>query len=73
MAAAGHVFRAIVVLGVVRDVARALAVGAGLGRRAQVEAEAGEEFARIDHVLGGLGERHDLGLAGGQGLLRLRK
>ena len=58
-----HVLHAVVVLRVVRDVARALRVGRE-GRRSGLGlAEAARKLAQVDHVLGRLGECDDLRLA----------
>ena len=56
----------VVVLGVVGNIARTLAVGSK-GRRARLgRADACDELAQVHDVLGGLRERDDLGLTCGE-------
>ena len=58
------VFHSVVVLRVVRDVARALAVRGELGWSVLGRAKPTHELAQVDHVLQSLGECNDLCLAG---------
>ena len=58
-----HVLHAVVVLGVVRDVARGLAVGAERRRARSAVAQATDELAQVDDVLRSLRQCDDFGLA----------
>jgi hypothetical protein len=58
------VFHSVVVLRVVRDVARALAVRGELGWSVLGRAKPTHELAQVDHVLKSLGECNDLCLTG---------
>jgi hypothetical protein len=60
---AGDVLHAVVMLGVVRHVPRALADAAVVRGPRLAVAERADELAEVDHVLGGLRQGDDLGLA----------
>ena len=63
-----HVLHPIVELRVVRDVASGRVVRAEISRAADRGLiEASDELASVNDILGGLGERDELGLAGREG------
>ena len=62
--AALHVLHAVMVLWVVRDITRALAIGGQLTGACLRCVETAHEFAQVHDVLGSLGQRDDFRLAG---------